>query len=326
MEILIPLQNYNPSTPKPEREYIPPFAVNEDGKIVITLSSSQISDLLECERKFYLRQVELIELNGVLKENTPIDLGTFGHSLMEAHYRKGSCLTEDEIGGIRSKAGNDPLFSLNRAGYKQIEHAYSKYVFLEIMGTIKKVTPVAGGVEVGFSEILEETDQYVFILTGRIDLLGYEIGSEILSVIDHKFQMRRRQLYSHSVQFRSYAMIAKARQFIVNYIRLTKEPEFERERILFSNDDHELWKEKLVRIYRNLFNSITHFYNGKLHLVPNDLLERDNPGSCAGKFGYPCQYTKLCQELVSMESPFIERVKKVHYHQVEGHVSWRNEE
>lgn len=326
MVIQIPQQNY---LPKPisgsESKYIQPFALDEKtGKIVITLGSSQISDLRECKRKFHFRHVELIEINGTLRENSPLDLGTYWHSLMEAHYRKGVALTSSEMLRIRDKHSADPFFSLDSAGYAQVDRAYLSYTVQELLGSVKRITPMDAqkSVEVGFSEVLEETRDYVFILTGRIDLLGYESGSSILSAVDHKLQMRQRDLYSHSVQFRNYAMVTNVIQFIVNYVRLTKEPTFERSRIIFSPEDHRRWKLKLLDLYQSIFIVLSRPDLGGF----NAFEEMENPTACGGKFGYSCQYTKICEPLEEMNSTFVQRIKAAHYHKVDGHLSWSQNE
>lgn len=321
MIIPLPNLNYNSNTVTQKKDYIPPFEVLPSGKVVITLSSSLIGDLLECNRKFHFRHIELIELNGVLKENTPIDLGTYWHSLMEMHYKKGAPLNGPEDLLIRAKHRADPLFSLNDEGYDQVWKAYVHYCLFEELGTIPKLVPFSDkSIEVGFSEILEETENYVFILTGRIDFLGYETGNKVLSVVDHKLQMRQRELYSHSVQFRNYSMVTKAMQFITNYVRLTKVPSFERQRILFSELDHQRWKKRVIRFYKDILRL------EDPTLGFNNLINGDDPSACGGKFGFKCQYTSICEPLEPMDSSFVQKIKQAYFHKVQGNVSWRNEE
>lgn len=149
-------------------------------------------------------------------------------------------------------------------------------------------------VEVGFSEKIYEDDKRLFVLEGRIDLLGQIAGNVPNGWADHKFQARERNLYLKSIQFRNYSMVTKLPIGVVNYIRFAKKVEkdktFKRSIISFSRAEMEAWRRNLVLIFRKIEQAlwINNWYN--------DLDEHRNRAACSGKFGYPCDYTKLCEE------------------------------
>jgi hypothetical protein len=144
-------------------------------------------------------------------------------------------------------------------------------------------------VEVGFSEVIHEDTDNLFVLEGRIDLLANLQGIEC--VVDHKFQMRRHQLYPKSVQFRNYALVAKKLLFIVNYIRLTKSVDKDtlvRELVNFTVPELLAWKLKLIDIFHRIKRA--------KQLGDSGGQPEQNFGACPGRFNYSCYFTHLCEE------------------------------
>jgi hypothetical protein len=140
-------------------------------------------------------------------------------------------------------------------------------------------------VEVGFSEPIYEDSDRLYVLEGRIDLLGSLQG--LNCVIDHKFQFRKRDLYRKTIQFRNYAMIIKRPMLIANYVGLTKKVDkdtFRRVISSFTAFEHNAWKQRLIRMFDKMAEAISHEYY------------EQRWSACPGKFGHECQFTTLCEE------------------------------
>ncbi len=142
-------------------------------------------------------------------------------------------------------------------------------------------------VEVGFSQPIFEDSQNLFVLEGRIDLIGTLQG--LATIVDHKFQMRKRDLYKKSVQFRNYDLVCNGvtNMLIVNYIRLAKTVDkttLVRDIVSFNSRERSWWHTELVKIFFQIKNQIE---NGFVR----------NYGMCQGKYGYPCMYAPLCEEI-----------------------------
>lgn len=144
-------------------------------------------------------------------------------------------------------------------------------------------------VEVGFSEPIYEDSDHLFILEGKIDLLGSLPASPENLIVDHKGQERAHDLYSKSVQFRNYSLVTGTKLMIINYIRFAKlavKP-FERKLISFSADEHRWWRQQLIQIYFSMLK----------HVESNFSLEDSHKWNrCKGEWGSPCEYTDLCEE------------------------------
>lgn len=164
--------------------------------------------------------------------------------------------------------------------------------FLEYTWTYAKndFQPInAESVELGFSYRLYEDDNYLFVLEGRIDGLG-TLGQHQLWW-DHKSQSRRRDLYPQSIQFRNYALTTKKLYGIINYIRMTKKVDdstYKRQIVSFPSDYLEWWERELIGLYFKVLEQLgLQQRTGKIE---------QNWGACSGKYGYPCNYTTLCEE------------------------------
>lgn len=140
-------------------------------------------------------------------------------------------------------------------------------------------------VEVGFSNKLYEDDNVLYILEGRIDCIGTQGGQE--AILDHKFQMRRRDLYKGSIQARNYTLVTGCPLFIFNYIRLTAKIDkdtLSRQVSVFSHAEIEWWRGKLIKMF------------DEVALAERSSILTNRWSACSGKYGYECQYTQLCTE------------------------------
>jgi hypothetical protein len=298
-------------------------------KFVLILDSSQIDAFLQCPTIWYYGYKRRLQPHGA-KENVPMDMGTYGHKLLEIIYkerargngknaidaafsydvdqetcrcshgreRHGCIGVETECLSIGCPCQNfEPQpFPLSLPDREFVKNRVLEYTFVEGASIPELVPTSPDHVEVGFSEKLYEDDDRLYILEGRIDLLGRVANNCEEGWADHKFQSRASVLYTKSIQFRNYAMVTKRSIGIINYIRFAKKIEkdftFKREILSFSRLEMEAWRRNLILRYKEFEEIIKadDWYNEE------DRFRRRN--SCSGKFGYPCDFTPLCENFM----------------------------
>lgn len=297
--------------------------------MILSLDSSQIATFLECPTLWhYQYETRLMPRQQV--PNVPMDMGTYGHKLLELAYKqiaKGQSSDEALDCAFAFDIDHDTChcshsrdkhllldtactychcqkfesqpFPLEQPERDTVKNRVSEYFFLEGT-TFPSVLPKSPNhVEVGFSHLLFKDDTHTFILEGRIDILGQIAKNCENGWMDHKFQLRQRDLYKKAIQFRNYAMVADLTIGMINYIRLTKKIEkditFKRDIISFSHQELREWRDNLIHIFHRVACAIE---ASDWH---NKFDKFRNRSSCTGKFGYECQYTRLCDEFSNPE-------------------------
>ena len=199
-------------------------------------------------------------------------------------------------------------FPLDVVQRKFVKDRVLEYTFAEgtVIPELKATSPEH--VEVGFSKKIYEDENRLFILEGRIDLMGEIAGNCPNGWADHKFQMRERDLYLKSIQFRNYSLATELAIGVVNYIRFAKKVEkdktFKRAIISFSRAEMANWHENLIRIFSKINNVLQPLFEPTGTDEWQWYCEHDtlrNRASCSGKFGYPCDYTTLCENNTNPE-------------------------
>ena len=178
-------------------------------------------------------------------------------------------------------------FPLPKEFRELVKKRFTEYVWTYQNNDFLVVNP--DFVEVGFSEKVYEDDSYLFILEGRIDLIGRLRNCSVF--VDHKSQERKRNLYEQRIQFRNYAWATKQLFGVINYIRLTKTVDastYQRVITTFNTYDIEWWHIELINIFKKVANALD-----KYELTGEFEHEWS---ACEGKYGYPCNYTQLCNE------------------------------
>jgi len=289
-------------------------------KQTLILDSSQLSTLLECEERWRLEQQEhLIHINekNPAESNRPnedIAAGSLGHKYQEIYYYE-LAMTQNPAAAMNRTLLFDPdavdfvdehQFPLAPETRAAVRKRFVDYIMTytardytvamrseaaigldenDCLVDTKRYIPL---VEQGFSYKLFESPEYLFILEGRIDLICESRGYNLW--MDHKWQFRERELYKKSIQFRNYALATGFDLGVINYVRLHKElnqKTFVRQPISFSAYERYQWKQELIEIFVGLSNKIT-----------REELSR-NRGACNGKFGYPCEFTPICEEFTT---------------------------
>jgi hypothetical protein len=297
-------------------------------KYTLVLDSSQISTFLECPMMWNYKFRECFGYP-MDEEKQAMNAGTYGHQVLDIYYTlraKGvqfndafaEALAFDPDTDFKCKCGhikkehtrNIPAFGIGPAGCSRcIDHSICKnfdpqpfelsqdlrfavksrlrdYFFTYQNNDFQPNN--ADAVEVGFSQPVFEDSENLFVLEGRIDLIGTLQG--LPTIVDHKFQMRKRDLYKKSVQFRNYDLVCGgvSNMLIINYIRLAKTVDkttLVREPVCFNSLERAWWKSELIKIFFEIKRQ--HTETGFLR----------NYGACAGRYGYPCMYTPLCEEI-----------------------------
>jgi hypothetical protein len=293
-------------------------------KQVLILDSTQVSTHYECAEKWNLgfRQ----SLGDMMEIDEPITMGTYGHKLLEIYYK-----TKDNEGvpmAVRKALQFDPdkedkvdeKFPLSDEVRNKIKARFKDYwmnYFASDFTTLTKkehaicineagipvdTYPNKPLIEKGFSYPLFESREYLFVLEGKIDWIAQTpIGK---AFIDHKFQLRERNLFPKSVQFKNYALVTGLHIGFVNYIRLKDKLDATtliRQPLTFDAMELAWWKRELIEHFVTIAKQV------KAGSFPK------NWGSCSGKFGYECEFSRLCPMApnprmhASFKSSFIKR-------------------
>lgn len=274
-------------------------------KQTLILDSSQISLFHECPQKWEYESVEQLTQVGP-SERDSLSMGTFGHKLMEIYYKAIA------LGKTTSQAYTETLnyepsadSNLSSARIESVRSRFLLYTLKFIAGgrdikpsckekykvlidemtelpidSIEKVPMV----EMGFAYKLLDTPEYLFVLEGMIDLIG--MLDSIPAFMDHKWQDRRKKLHKKSVQFKNYSMVTNSYIGIINYVRMAEKVDndtFARDIISFTPQSIKYWKQEVTEIFIDCSKEIKRGYRTKRW------------GSCGGKFGYPCEFTDLCE-------------------------------
>jgi len=293
----------------------------------LILDSSQISCYLECAQQHHLRYVENLTHSDEIRED--MAAGTYGHKLLEIYYThlaKG-CDLKCAVAAVYKfhLEENFPLSLSKRAdvasrfgiywmtySHNDIQPSIGQPIYKLSSGTnvneLVETWEPKPLVEQGFSYELLRDNTYLFVLEGRIDLIGILGGQTIW--LDHKFQGRRHDLYKKSIQFRNYSLVTNLNLGVVNYIRLHKEVTKDtlvRDIISFNSYERALWREELIEIFKTILSEQS---QGE---------PRKNRGACAGKFSIPCEFTRICEEPSFVT---VEAIKNTYYKKKEVWKPW----
>lgn len=302
-----------------------------NSKYTLILDSSQISSYLGCPQRWYNSQIKKIFPTYFKEDQIALNCGTLLHKYLDLYYSaraqgirdlstlwtlmeaynpdketcKCGCLQEhhkfiteniQECARCNKCLAFNPVpFQLDPANRYKVLHRFRDYMFKYQAGDFEVTSPKQ--VEVGFSEVLYEDSENLFILEGRIDLLPTWQGLEC--IVDHKGQMTTHWLYPRSTQFKNYALISKRLLFVINYVRFKKdldEHTLARRVINFSAYELSAWRGELIKIYFRIKGAIqlAESSNGETYKDWN---------ACSGHFPTSkedepkyCYYTELCNE------------------------------
>lgn len=301
-------------------------------KFTLVVDSSQIACYLECPQKWVNQYVKrLLPIKFTPDES--MNAGTYGHRLLEIIYKmkaRGAGINDC----VEASNAYNPDTDVCECGCSKDYHCPIPLLDIEECRRCKKcakfrphplylnsltrsvvrkriidymykyqaedIIPLSENhVEIGFSENIYEDSENLFILEGRIDILGKLQGLDIF--MDHKFQIKRYWLYLSSVQLKNYALITKTPAAMLNYIRLHQKVQpdtLNRELITFNSVQLMAWHKRLIQIYFRMKKTIQAVQSAQREGVEK------NWSACSGdrltfdkdKPQY-CWYGTLCEEI-----------------------------
>ncbi len=276
---------------------------------IVVLDSSSIATFLVCTEKWRLANHEHLRLAG----DTPKGLmnGTVFHKLLELYY--GERLHQDPWAAAQeatikfattpeASLDVDLPFLLKRFADYVTNYATTDWIPIKL----DKVPST----EVGFTHVFYEDADFKFLLEGKIDLIS-AISKELI-FIDHKTQGRYAGIYPYSVQFLNYSLVTGFRKAVINVIGLQKTiiqgTTFRRQLIEFPPHMMDTWRMKLMSIFQRVASGLRAM---EVNPHVNPFQNFPNP-ACAGNYGYPCQFTQLC-ELHPDNKTMYENLKQFKY-------------
>lgn len=266
-------------------------------RLTLILDSTQINDFYSCPMfwNLYHRQ-GLIPIKDTI-ESKYRDAGSFAHLMLEHYYNNIHIGVREACQAAR--AVQNTYSTVDAALEKLIRDRFEQYwmkwmVLKDIEPLTQKIHKIEIGtnglpvdiyeeqpiVEKGFSYCLLDNANYLFVLEGKLDVLGTYSG--VRAFMDHKFQFREHNLYDKRIQFRNYALGTECSTGIVNYIRFHQKLQdntLVRDVTTIMKDETRWWKSELIKKYTEI-----------AHAIENDSF-LNNWGSCEGRYGSPCIFT-----------------------------------
>lgn len=254
-------------------------------KFCLAADSTQILAYLQCPQMW-----NFAYKRNLVHRYTPtdqMDKGTIMHGLLERYYHaiiKGGNFLDAQQFAIKELGEEIKKFKLTKDDFMFIKQRFVQYA---IAYSSNDVTPLK--VECGFSIPIYESNDFFFVLEGRIDMIcTYRDGQRV--IMDTKTQDREYYYHPKSIQFKDYCLASGINHGFINYIRWhkdVKENTFERKAFYFSNLELMRWKEKLITIFSGMAHTImTKKYEKRLATCQN-----------AG-WGKPCEFMDICPEWV----------------------------
>lgn len=164
------------------------------------------------------------------------------------------------------------------------------------------------GTEVGFSKVLYEDADVVFVYEGRIDVVLRVEPAGFRTWGDYKTQGREYQLYNNRNQFLGYSWALGSNIGYIIYYGLQKEKEevFKFTPIYHAPGLIAQWRSDTIETFRRIM-SIAPF--------GEEAFRRNRAGCDAGKFGL-CSFTKLCDNAWA-QPQVMAGLKRIHYRESE---------
>jgi hypothetical protein len=302
-------------------------------KYVLTLDASQINEFGKCNLLWAYLYRE--NLRFVEADTLAMDKGSLCHLLLE-HYYNLRCLEPHKS----EKELIQPTIELFQKDDRRLEYKVPKdtqdficqrfvqYVFnwmgRDFKPYIKEGRPAT---ELGFSTILYENENVLFIIEGKIDLL-IEVAEDVYAFVDHKSQSKENHLFNYRPQMLTYALATRYNYAMINYFGLQKEV---KEKVTFRRDTIKITNWMIERHRKYLIEKVfTPIWMADIKLKGIYLKEKEsneikfepNYSNCAGSFdSSPCMFSRLCWGTEHAEMR--ENMKKFYYVKSESWSPWK---
>jgi len=270
-------------------------------RIVLALDSQQVSNFSACPAKYF--QVNVLDL----VHRVPVrayEIGSLIHEILrrinraKLNHRKGfrfgPSYTFDfktdtkllEIGFRALKRSRTPKLSPEDLAFHTSQFV-SFYAWRKQQERFLK--PI--GSEVGFSKIIYEDKDVVFVYEGKIDEIVRIEPDGRLGWVDYKSQSREYQIYRNRNQFLGYSWALETNVGFICYYGLQKVKENPFKYVTLSHTNSLLaqWKCDTIRIFRQIVN-----------LLPfgQEAFERRRNSCDSSNFGL-CQFVRLCDNITA---------------------------
>lgn len=176
-------------------------------KLILSADSHALSSYTRCPQEYKYSHIQNLE---TAQSKAFFDKGTLVHLMLGLYYRLRRRGFAADKAGLLVVSKRLPrwikLFQLSKEEELLILGRFFEYVQNYQHEDIKPI-----GIEVGFSEILFENRNFLFIYEGRIDWIGYEkVGNEyLLHFTDHKTRSANYGLDCFKNQFFGYAWMMR---------------------------------------------------------------------------------------------------------------------
>lgn len=264
-------------------------------RFVLALDASQISEYLNCPRSWHFRyNLNLVRAG---RKTKALDKGTIIHQLCDFYYNLRAmapaeshlkhCTAVIEL--LKTQKTN---LSLTKEEMQFLQMRFFQYAVRYSNGDIRpKTKSGVPAVELGFSKVLLSTPEKLYVVEGRIDMIGTYAGVEMF--MDHKTQAQAKDIYKFCPQFLTYSWATGLLRGMINYIGLQAEMSdktFRRELITFPAWKIKEWEAKMLQVFHDI----------ETDLSTPDWLETSpyamDQHACGGAFNSsPCMFTQLCE-------------------------------
>jgi len=242
-----------------------------------------LQDFMECEKKYYLSHSDKLTQIGTKKA---FATGTWVHELLRrvnrAKANRRRKFTLDQLLQIGYK------FISRTKGFTQEERLFHTTKFTQFMAWNQRYwefyRPI--GVEVGFSKVLYEDADVVFVYEGKIDQVAHVIPADFVTWIDYKSQSREYNLYANRNQLLGYSWALNTDVGYLLYYGLQKEKleAFRYQTIYHPKPLIEQWKRETIEVYRQILTTIP---------FGASAFRRNRAVCDSGQFGN-CEFIKIC--------------------------------
>lgn len=279
-------------------------------KLTLTCDSHSLRSFKQCPQRFDFVHERKIE---PIARNNKFDIGTAVHELLGTYYKKKAQVKE-----IRSIHLSEILETCIPFPHLTTEqNDFLEVRFLRYHKHYENDSYITVTVETGFSKILYEDDNYLFIYEGRPDWvfkLNNNIDS-ILGIADHKSQSRYYDYYFYNDQALGYCWAAGTQLFTYNYFGLqeTGSPDswFRRPKKIFQPQEIKEWEAETVNWY---FDIAQHY--GSPQEQFKQLPHWKKSWQCQNGGGI-CEFARICEAPAMMKEDVINR-----FYQISTHKAW----
>jgi hypothetical protein len=305
-------------------------------KYTLALDASQLNQFGKCNLSWAYAYRENLQLSGT--STAAMDMGTLMHSLLDKFYKKAplwNALGRSKCSKLAIIEFHDTdaemikKFSAQEIGF--IEKRFIEYVMnyedrdLNPMIRFNDTGAAIAASELGFSKVLYEDENVLFLVEGKIDVIHIDDSSRAKVIVDHKTRGRVNQLYGYRPQVLTYTWATDCDYFMYNYVGTQDDKSgaimkaghiFEREVVSVPKWMRDRWQIKMLKIFWNIAVQDDNFPN-----FPNEYKFEANNSNCAGSFdSSPCMFHHLCE---TQGDEMREHLKRFKYEKKEPWEPWK---